>query len=90
MLFGKVVLSVAGRDGPSERSAGSVVTGEVDEPGVRVGAFGLGVPGPDVGPFFEQGAVETFDFAVGRGRYGLVFFTFEPAAAESPCQIRER
>ncbi len=41
VLFGEVVLDDAGGGCPSERSVGSVVIVEVDEPGIRVGAFGF-------------------------------------------------
>jgi hypothetical protein len=44
---------------------GAVVIVEVDESVVSVGALSVGGPGADVGPFFEQDAVEAFDLAVG-------------------------
>jgi hypothetical protein len=41
VLFGEVVLDDADGGGPSERSVGSVVIVEVDEPEIGVSALGL-------------------------------------------------
>ena len=43
-------------------------------------------PRSDVGPFFEQGAVEALDFAVGLGPVGAGVFGFdaEPGAGLGP------
>jgi hypothetical protein len=77
-------VAVEGGDGcgPAERAVGTVVIVEVHEPVVGVGALAVGAPGPDVGPFLEQDAVEALDLAVGLGSVGAGPFRGDAGVGE--------
>jgi hypothetical protein len=50
-----------------ERGVVAVVIVGVEPGGEGLASFLLGAVGAGVGPFFQQGAVEAFDLAVGLG-----------------------
>ena len=54
-------------------------------------ALAVGCPGPGVGPFGQQGAVEAFGFVVGSGAVGFDVSAFEcPQAAHTQPQLVPR